>query len=89
MTSILTGATPGLRRRSQLDRRRGDAAVVLGAATRDEPLAAVVLLGFAGAVIGDRVVYWVGRLASEPWCRGSSARSGSAGWSRSWIVGLA
>jgi membrane-associated protein len=43
----------------------GDAAVVLGAATRDEPLAVIVLLGFAGALIGDQVVYWAGRLAGR------------------------
>jgi membrane-associated protein len=43
----------------------GDVAVVLGAASRDEPLLAIVALGFAGAVIGDHVVYWVGRFGGR------------------------
>ena len=43
----------------------GDAAVVLAAAAGDESLVVIVLLGFAGAVVGDQVVFWVGRLAGH------------------------
>jgi membrane-associated protein len=41
----------------------GDAAVVLAAAHGDTSLGVVVLLGFAGALVGDHVVYWAGRIA--------------------------
>jgi membrane-associated protein len=43
----------------------GDAAVVLAAAHGETSFGVVVLLGFAGAVVGDHVVYWVGRLAGS------------------------
>jgi membrane protein DedA with SNARE-associated domain len=43
----------------------GDAAVVLAAADGSHSLLAIVLLAFAGAVVGDQVVYWVGRLAGH------------------------
>jgi membrane-associated protein len=43
----------------------GDAAVVLAGAAGSEPLLLIVLLGFAGAVVGDQVVYWAGRLAAH------------------------
>jgi membrane protein DedA with SNARE-associated domain len=43
----------------------GDAAVVLAAAAGGHSPLVIVVLGFAGAVVGDTVVYWAGRLAGD------------------------
>src|SRR5947199_6007094 len=55
----------------------GEALLLLVAAwgaTRDFPLAGVILLGFAGAVAGADVGYWLGRRGGRPFIERVGAR---------------
>lgn len=44
----------------------GDAAMLIWAGLREDPLAAVMVVGFAGALIGDSIAYWAGRVIGRP-----------------------
>jgi membrane protein DedA with SNARE-associated domain len=39
----------------------GDAAVITWSAASDRPLVLIMLVAFAGGVVGDHIAYWVGR----------------------------
>lgn len=44
----------------------GDAAMLIWSGLRTYPLLTVMLVGFAGAVVGDSIAYWAGRLIGRP-----------------------
>jgi membrane protein DedA with SNARE-associated domain len=44
----------------------GDAAMLIWSGLRTYPLLAVMVVGFAGAVVGDSIAYWAGRLIGRP-----------------------
>lgn len=44
----------------------GDAAMLIWAGLREYPLAAVMVVGFAGALVGDSIAYWAGRIIGRP-----------------------
>lgn len=44
----------------------GDAAMLIWAGLREQPLVAVMAVGFAGALVGDSIAYWAGRIIGRP-----------------------